>query len=57
MVQLEQASKMLDDAKAVYLTAILNGRASGLSNVAIGRAVGRTEAAVRMFIKRKTTKE
>jgi hypothetical protein len=48
------SAEVLATAKENYRDALLRARAAGCSNVAIAQAARKTEAAVRMYLKRKS---
>jgi DNA-directed RNA polymerase specialized sigma24 family protein len=52
--QVRASAEVLQAAKENYRDALLQARIAGCSNVAIARAAQKTEAAVRMYLKRKT---
>lgn len=54
---LKNAAAQLVAAKRNYHAAIVAARGLGMSNAKIGSIVGKTEAAVRMHIKRREARE
>ena len=51
--KLRAAATGLNEARASYEGALFEARRAGLSNCEIARQVGRTEAAVRMYLGRR----
>lgn len=52
--RVRDTAQALERAKAEYRDALLAARDWGCSNVAIARAAQKSEAAVRMYLKRKS---
>lgn len=50
---LQRADKQLTKAKAAYTQALIRCAENGIPNTVIARKVGRTETAIRTYLKRK----
>ena len=53
LMEAEKWANRIDIAREAYGEALVRCHDLGLSNVRIARAIGKTEAAVRMYLKRK----
>lgn len=55
LARVRTAARALEQAKSEYFTSVVLAKSRGHSNIAIARAAGKTEAAIRIYLKRKLT--